>query len=286
MDGSVLKTLAYADIFDFPLTSEEIHFFLISPRALGMNLIKKEISKLGKKGLIGHSEGFYFLPGRKKLIVTRKGRRFWVNQKVRIAKRVANYLRLIPWIRLVGVTGALSIDNSKRADDIDLLIVTAQGRLWLTRALTVLLTELVARRRRPQDTRVKDEICLNMFLDEKHLEIPDSEKSLFTAHEVCQLKSLWDKDDFYKKFLAANSWVKKYLANAIEIKIPRYKDIERKRNVLLDWLEQLAYRFQLRYMEARRTVEITEPGRIRFHPHDCSAWVMLEYFKKLKTLGL
>jgi len=103
--------------------------------------------------------------------------------------------------------------NSDLNDDIDLLMVSRKNRLWLTRLLTVLLVELIAKRRHPGDKDVKDKICLNMFLDEEHLRVPQKEQDLFSAHEVCQMKVLWEKEGIYKKFIRENKWVKKFLPN-------------------------------------------------------------------------
>jgi len=47
------------------------------------------------------------------------------------------------------------MNNAKRSDDIDFLIVTGANRLWLTRALAVLLIELLGRRRKPREVDVR-----------------------------------------------------------------------------------------------------------------------------------
>jgi len=39
-------------------------------------------------------------------------------------------------------------------------------------------------------------------------------------------------------------------------------------------------------MARRRTNEVIEPGRIRFHPHDCRGRILKEYQKKLRQLGI
>ena len=52
-----------------------------------------------------------------------------------------------------------------------------------------------------------------MFLDERHLQIPKKEQDLFSAHEVCQLKVIWEKDGIYQKFLKENQWVRQFLPN-------------------------------------------------------------------------
>jgi len=114
---------------------------------------------------------------------------------------------------MVAVTGNLAMDNAGQDDDIDFLIITTKKRLWLTRLLTNFLVELIANRRRPSDKEVKDKICLNMFLDENNLKIPIKEQSLFTAHEICQLKPLWVKNQLYRRFIQENLWLQKFLPN-------------------------------------------------------------------------
>lgn len=55
---------------------------------------------------------------------------------------------------------------------------------------------------------------------------------------------------------------------------------------ILTQLEALIQRRQLRYMNPRRTSEVVEPGRIRFHPQDAREWVLREYQARLKKLRL
>lgn len=54
----------------------------------------------------------------------------------------------------------------------------------------------------------------------------------------------------------------------------------------LSQLEALARWLQLKYMAPRRTTEVIESGRIRFHPHDARKWVLKEYKKRLKSLAI
>lgn len=51
-------------------------------------------------------------------------------------------------------------------------------------------------------------------------------------------------------------------------------------------LEALARWSQLKYMASRRTTEIVEPGRIRFHPQDAREWVLKEYQERLDKLKI
>ena len=209
-ERSVLKTLAYADIFNYPLKKDEVWRFLISQTSQSEPKVLRVLSvcpKISQKG------DFYFLKGREKNVSLRKKREKWSQKKIEIAHRVARWFKVIPWIKMVGISGALAMNNAHKNDDIDFLIITQKNRLWLTRLLVVLATEALGKRRRPNDKQFKDKVCLNMFLAEDKLTIPQKERDLFSAHEVIQLKPIWEKDDSYQKLIKRNQWVKKYLAN-------------------------------------------------------------------------
>ena len=51
-------------------------------------------------------------------------------------------------------------------------------------------------------------------------------------------------------------------------------------------LETIARQVQLKYMQPRRTTEVVEAGRIRFHPQDARSWILKAYQARLKKLGL
>ena len=210
---AILRTLAYADIFAYPLTIREIERFLITPRKVDQNKIQKELDQMKKKRSVCFKGGYYFLAGREGIIATRRKKERFSQDKLKKVRRVARWLRLIPTVKLVGATGSLAMRNADLEDDLDLLIVSSQDRLWLTRLLVIFLVELVDQRRKPRDKNVKDKVCLNMFLAEDHLKVPQKEQDLYSAHEVVQLMVLEEKDGCYQKFIGANLWSKKYLAN-------------------------------------------------------------------------
>ncbi len=309
LEKAILSTLAYADVFDYPLRKEEIWQWLITEET-GENSgqdrqksVEKEeflivLDQLVKTKKCTRFKDFYFLLDKSVLISFRYKREKYSWLKLEKAKKAAGLLRLVPWVTMVGVTGALALLNSKKDDDIDILIVSRRDRIWLTRLFSVLLLELTGQRRQPEERVPKDKICLNMFLDEDHLAVPKDEQDLFTAHEVCQLKVLWDKNTTYKKFLGANQWVKKSLVNGVD----RKKQRERNEPLIktsgiftqtlivvcnfflnflnVDFVESSTKRLQLWYMKKRRTTEKIKKGIIRFHPNDARDWIIKEYTRR------
>lgn len=205
---SIFKTLIYADIFSYPLTFDQLKKFLITSKKTDF-----DIADINKIGWISKRKNYFFLKGRSEIIKDRVKKERYAKKRVKIAQKIARLLKLIPFIKMVGITGNLAIKNTSRDDDIDFLIVTSKNRLWLSRFLVVFLLELLGRRRHPKEKKVKDKICLNMFLDEDNLKIPKKEQNLFSAHEILQFKPLWQRGNIYGDFLNQNQWIKKFLAN-------------------------------------------------------------------------
>ena len=264
---------------------------MISVSPTRSSSVSKTLASLEKKGTqIGRSKdkALFFLKGRDFLMGQRQKREKIAREKLILARTVAERLKIIPTVKLVGLTGRLAMRNVDPEDDIDLLIITASSRLWLTRLLAVALLECLGKRRRPQDQDVKNKICLNMFLDEDQLALPSQERNLYTAHEVVQMKPLWGKDQTHNRFLKANQWVKQYLANALG-NSPRAKEAQTKKGITrgpINLLETLARRFQLSYMSRRRTTEVATPHRALFHPQSAQDWVLKEYRRRLSKYGL
>ena len=46
MKKAILRTLAYADIFDYPLTFKQLHRFLINPQPISQTSLKKFLKTL------------------------------------------------------------------------------------------------------------------------------------------------------------------------------------------------------------------------------------------------
>ncbi|MBI3379490.1 hypothetical protein HY029_01905 [Candidatus Gottesmanbacteria bacterium] len=279
---AILSTVSYADIFDYPLTAEEIWRWIIKYKNITMQQCNKEIKK---NNLIQFQSGYFFLKHRKEIIDLRKAREKYSLEKLKTAQEIANLLKFIPSVKLVGITGALAMNNAKEEDDIDLFIITSGRLLWTTRCLSTLLVEITGRRRHPGESNINNKICLNMFVDEEYLEVFKKEQDLFSAHEVIQMKPLFERDNTYKKFLRRNSWVRKYLSNATES--IKYKVLSNKsENKTPNLLENILRQFQLWYMRNRKTTEVIKEGVIRFHPHDARVWVMQKYRERFKKFKL
>ena len=272
LSTAVLRTLAYSNNFDYPLRLSEIRKYLISNGGKKVKIAKKSLLEVFTDFEQISTDGeYFFLKGREAIVELRKKREKVSRKKLLLAQKTAKKLNRFPFVKFIGLTGALSVGNADEDDDIDLMIITVKDRLWLTRMLIWLICPICQiRRRKINDVNVKDKICFNLFLDEAGLEI--EEKNLFTAHEICQVKSLYNKDQTYEKFLAANSWVKEYLPNALSI--IGYRLSATRSCLFLSLLNLFAFGLQYLYMKPKITNEKVTLHQAFFHPNNLSPKIL------------
>jgi len=253
-------SVVYHDIFDFPLTLPEI--------------IKWESGvDFGKEVAIGTKNGFFFVDGREGIVLKRLMRKRISARKHEIAERAAGILKIIPWVKFVGITGALAMENADDASDVDLMIITRKGTLWQSRLLTLLLLMAVGfPTRRFGQKDQKDKLCLNMWLDENDLVWPKRDRNPYTAHEIAQIVPLVDKMKTYERFISANSWIKRFWPNAVVL--GKLKRQVSKKKSPFGLFEALCYLLQIKYMRAKITREVVTPTRAIFHPHDWGSLVL------------
>jgi predicted nucleotidyltransferase len=299
---SILYTLTYADVFDYPLTLKEVFLYLITPqRPSQIKTLQKTLSKLSS---VSRTGPYYYLKNRSFLVKIRRQRVLHSRAKLQIAKEIVAHLKRIPTIKAILITGALAMKNAQKDDDIDLAIICQKNSLWLTRPIIIIILELLKVRRKPHDRRVADKICSNLFLDESSLILPPKNRNLFTAHEILQAEPVFNRRDTYFKFIAKNSWAQKYLPHAYKsiINLPADEagyQLARRRgrlstypptrqviNLLLLPFNLLFYLFQFLYMSPRRTKEKISLHYAFFHPHSKKNKILKEYKKRIESLNL
>jgi len=282
---AIVATLVYFDIFNYPLTMDEIARWLLSSDSFAKNRLLKLTEKLVRKGVLAQERGIYFLPGRGEIILRRRKNQKISEPKFKIAQKAARILIKVPGVLLVGLTGNLAMMDAQEDDDIDFLIITRRGKIWTARFLTILLLEILGWRRRPKSKRVKDKICLNLFLDEAHLRLGRKRRDLYTAHEILQMKPLAEKESIYQQFLEANAWVKDFLPNAFREKMGVHRQgleiFPQKRRSKGILVEKILAFLQLWYMRRRQTMEQVKNGQLFFHPQDRRRMIMKQYRGKM-----
>ncbi len=282
---SILQTLAYADIFDYPLTRDEIWRFLISDKKTSQKSVQKTLR--GQISGVISRNGYYALLNRTHIIHKRIKRGQYSKEKMHNAHKICSYISFIPTVLLVGISGGLAMKNAGKADDIDFFIIAKKGTLWLTRLFTLIILEFLKVRRKRLDTDVANKICLNMLIDETSLCISSEKQNLYSAHEVVQMIPLFAREDTYKIFLDANMWVRKFLPNALIGIMNKESRIKGRKNssfiirYSLFTIEWVAKKVQLWHIEQHKTEEITQDNFLAFYPFGYHNKVLAQYRKRL-----
>ncbi len=203
IETAVLRTVAYVDVFDYPLTAKQIHRYLE-----GVTASREDINSILANGrIVPHKlirrDEYFMLPHREELVTFRQEREANSRQLWRQALRYGRIIAHLPFTRMVAVTGSLAMNNAEKDADIDYLVVTANGRLWLCRTFIIALVKLAR--------RVGVELCPNYILAENSLNFTNH--NLYTAHEVTQMVPLSGLD-VYLRIREINKWTAAFLPNA------------------------------------------------------------------------
>jgi len=265
-----IMSLAYHDIFDYPLAEGELSRWRVGRKYAVIKITPPTEEK----------DGYYFLKRRGGIVKKRLAKEKTSSRKLKILKGYEKFFFLVPSIKFVGITGSLAMNSASGASDIDLILITKTGTMWSSRFFLLLLLKIFSVPvRRAGVKKQKDMLCLNMWFDESDLVWPNSERNVFTAHEIAQIVPLINKDSTYERLISKNSWIFDYWPASVEV--GKFK-IKGKRKLDGSLIEKLMYWSQKLYMKGKITYERVTPTRAFFHPRNLSEDVLLKLQQKLK----
>ena len=199
---NILATLAYFDLFNYPLTADEVFLFL--PVKCDIDDFEYAINCMLIDRLIFRFEKFYTLKNDYFLIERRINGNKKASELIVTAKKVSNLLIRFPFVRGIAISGSLSKNYADEDSDIDLFIITAKNKLWIARTLMHCFKKLTFL------VNKQHYFCMNYYIDEKELQI--HEKNTYTAIEIATLMPLHG-DTTFEQFYLANAWTRDYLPN-------------------------------------------------------------------------
>lgn len=286
----IIKWLAYFDVFHHPLKDVELASLCESD----WNVLKKEIDGLIKDQVCFQFENFFSMNSSvEKLVNERKSKE---NEAKKYLLKLPRYTKLIskfPFVRGVAVSGSLSKNVMYKDGDIDYFIITSTNRLWLCRTFLILFKKLFLLNSRKY-------FCLNYFVDEKNLKIPD--ENIFTAVEIAYLYPVYN-NELFNRLKLQNEWTHKFIPNlqAIHPSIPI--SLKNKKSILERLLSgklgeqldvfcmRLTYtRWQKKFpnfpkIKFDQTMR-SERGVSKHHPKDFQTKVLSKFEENFKSLNI
>jgi hypothetical protein len=278
-------------VFDYPLQVSEITRYLIGMPA-SLDQVETALGS-GSESMdqLRFSRGYCTLAGRENLVDLREKRELAGRRRWPVAQRYGKWIAALPYVRMVALTGALAMRNEE-GPDLDYLVVTLPGRVWLCRGLVMLLVRWAR--------RSGDEICPNYFLAENALAL--AEKNLYTAHEMAQMIPLSGME-IYHRMRRLNPWVEHFLPNAAgtplrqgvcgsqdgEMTATRRAMEKLLRTAPGDWVENWEMQRKVRKFRAQETAE-SETGFCRDwckgHFGGYGKKTNMAYLSRLRALGV
>lgn len=286
---SILATILYASIFDYPLTVTEIHRWLIFPFSK-----PPPIHNYQNIQVIQHHEKYYSDNSVYIRVMKRKRREKYSKRKWKIVKEEARKISMIPGVMLLGISGGLAMNNADEEEDIDLFIICKKGTIWTTRLCVLFVLSKDGKRRRYGIIEERDLLCPNMFISDQFLKLPLKYRDVYTAHEILQMEPVFVRGNTYMSFLKENSWTHYVLPNAWKWRIHMAQHYKHVPFSIFTWFGCLFFmltndmckRIQLYIMRDRRTIETVTDTVMRFHPKDMRKKVNTKFSELLKMYDI
>lgn len=259
--AAIVRTVVYADLFDYPLEASEVHRYSIGA---GSSLVEvEEVVASDLPAPLERTGRYVHLRGRAPIVAIRERRaaasaRLWAE-----ARRYARAIARLPLVRGVAVSGALAMNNAEADDDVDLFVLARPGRVWTCRLLAVAVVRIASL------NGVR--LCPNFVLSTDRL--ASERRDLFTAHEIVQLVPV-ERSAWTDAFARANVWTLAFLPNAAPgLDAPRREPalVTRGASAVLSWplfapLERWEMARKIRRLTARAQ---REGGSVSFNAHEC-----------------
>lgn len=284
---AIVRTIAFFDLFDYPLTLGELFFFF--PKKISFTTLSSALENLEEVKI---KEGFCFLKDRENIIEIRQRRYNYAQKKIALARKVSWFFKLIPTIKLIAVSNIIGFHNLKKESDIDLFIITKKNRIWVTRFLTVLITKFLNVRPKPENHT--DKICLSFFISESALNLENLalEQDPYFYYWFTGLKPIYEKNKMFKKFLQENLWIEKYLPNwkdSLHLKTQDFKK-PKKPLWIFNIFEWLSRKIQLKMLpsdikkDMNKNLNVIVSDKIlKFHTNDRRYYYFQKWLEKTKT---
>ncbi len=293
---AIVKTIAYFDMFDFPLTDFEIWQYSEVSCEL------EDVTKILESGMknIQYQDGFYFLDVRREIIEKRMRRYNYTDRKIKRVKFLCRIFRFIPWINLVAIGNLVGQHNLRDEGDIDMFVITQKKRIWISRFFCVVITKILGWRPTKEDSR--DKICLSFFISEDKLDLFNLRldgEDIYFRYWLAGLLPIYDSRNYYEQFMNANKWLKQELPNLVYRTISsriiikpimsRYaKEII---DLFIGGLEPQFKNWQMKIMPLdlknlanKGTDVIIKDNILKFHDNDRRKYYQIRHKEKIKEL--
>lgn len=217
---AILRTLAFFDQADFPLTLQEIQSYLTPALDFPLPPTPPSLSEL-KELLhntpgIFNSQGLYALrPDLQPLISERLKRYDIAETKWQLLMPKIKTIAALPYVRAIFVVNTLAWSNARADSDIDLCILTEPGHIWTARQWVTGWAAIKGDR--PTSKHEADTLCLSLYMTTDQLNLQSviiNQQDIHLAMWLAQFHPVYDPHQLHTRLWQANSWARQLLPYA------------------------------------------------------------------------
>ncbi len=300
IEKSILKTVAYFDIFQYPLTLLEVYKWLFKPEVDYSFLeISKTLNGLVEKGVLEKKFGFYFFVGKSDEIETRLDRYYLSEKKFGIAQKIISKIKYLPYLRGVIICNNVGYNNAQPQSDIDFFIITQTKRIWSARFLVTILVSMMMRRRHAKE--IANRACLSFYLSESHLNLSDiaiKPLDIYLIYWLATLAPVFGQE-IYLNLFDQNNWQRDFLPNFYPARMSDRRSQGKRlsgkvfqQNFLGNIFENLSRNIQRQKMKGHinhehlETEVVVNDSMLKFHENDRRRQYFNEWEMRLKNLNI
>jgi hypothetical protein len=218
LEKSILQTLVYFDFESFPLTKEEVFYYLWKSPSTNLTQVESALNNLLTQRLIEECWGYFFLAGRKKIVEERRERLVsseLLLAKARFAVKLVNW---VPFLKSIFICNSIASETATHTSDIDFFTIASPGRIWTVRFITNIVLFCAGIRR--HGNKIAKRICLSFYISLDSLDLASQrieDDDIHFIYWLEQMIPLYDPKDIYSTFKQSNSWVNKFLPNSLPL---------------------------------------------------------------------
>jgi hypothetical protein len=200
-EQAVLKTLAYFDVFNYPMKPSEIHQF--APISMSPLNVVPCLNYMVNHGLIFQHGNFFSINSDPAVAESRKANSKTTDKSIALAKRLSRFLSRVPFVDGVFAADTNSFELHPLGVELDFFIIAKPSRAWLCRFFIRLYMSLFW-------FRSSKSFGLNHIIDGRQLQLDD--KSLMMATKLKMLTPMVNQE-LYSSFIKSNTWANQFLPN-------------------------------------------------------------------------
>ncbi len=250
LEQSIFDTVRFFDLCDMPVTATQIwQQLVVAKSGYDHHASLQEIQRILSESTwlqdqIGKKWGYVFLKNKEHLVRERLARHAIAQDKWKILLRCARFLAFVPFVKGLAGSGSLAQDNTKPTSDLDIFVITQEGRIWTARLLLLCVSQLLGRRRKYDEQSAPDMLCLNHYVTEKSLQVSSDIQNVCIAMLYAHLVPVYNASLFHA-FLRRNaSWM------SWNVELPFRPDARHKYTITLNgFLEGVKHQVELLLLE-------------------------------------